>query len=168
MTALLPESKIPNEEVQETVSEACGLLFRKEAGERGCKQVYSHPSLGRTCTVCSFQISLLPVTWPLWQNKSLRVLHSLGCSWSFPEKLICHSISLPSKEYTWSTCTFWYNKSKLRLLAYGSKNPSRGNLGPTKIRPLPSSSLNGKLPLRAWAAAQSHLRCLQLCSLPFP
>lgn len=147
MTALLPEHKIPNEEVQETVSEACCLLFRKEAGERGCKQVYSHPSPGRTCTVYSSQISLLPVAWPLWENKSLRLLHSLGCSWSFLEKLICHSVRHSSREYSSSTCTFWYNKSKLHLFAYGSKNPSRWNLAPTEIRPLPSFSLDGQPPL---------------------
>lgn len=32
MTALLPESKIPNEEVQETVSEARCLLFKRKLG----------------------------------------------------------------------------------------------------------------------------------------
>jgi len=129
-----------------TVSEAHCLLFRKEAGDRECNQVYSHPSPDRTCTVCSFQLSLLLVAWPLWQNKSLRVLHSLDCSWSFPDKFICHSLRLSSREYTSSTCAFWYYKSKLHLLAHGCKNPSRWNPGPTEIRPPPSFSLNGQPP----------------------
>lgn len=54
MTALLPESKIPNE-VQEVVSEAHCLLFkRKLGGEDVNKHPSTHSTLGRTCTACSF------------------------------------------------------------------------------------------------------------------